>query len=86
MTKEQIAQNNYNEAMMRYAMQNAAPKLSLETRIDRLEREALAQRTAILRLERDNRWHRTVLWVLVFYVVTLPIVWMLNFPPPSVMP
>ena len=62
------------------------PPPSLETRLDWLEADASAQRTAILKLEQDNRWHRTVISVLVVYIVTLPIVWMLNFPPPSVMP
>ena len=61
-------------------------KVSLEARLDWLEADASAQRTAILKMERDNRLHRIVLWVLVFYIATLPLVWMLNFPPPSVMP
>jgi len=73
------------EEELRKAIQSG-PQPSLEMRLGWLEADASAQRTAILRLERDNRLHRMVLWVLVFYVVTLPLVWMLNFPPPSVMP
>ena len=53
MTPEQIAQRNYNEAMMRCAMQNAAPQPSCEKRLDWLEADASAQRTAILNLERE---------------------------------
>ncbi|CAB4155405.1 hypothetical protein UFOVP670_16 [uncultured Caudovirales phage] len=64
MTKEQIAQRNYNEAMMRYAMQNAAPQPSGKKRLDWLEADASAQRTAILKLEREFRRHRETLWVL----------------------
>jgi hypothetical protein len=61
-------------------------KPSLEARLDWLEADASVQRLAILKMEKDNRLHRMVLWVLVVYIVTLPLVWMLNFPPPSVMP
>ena len=55
MTEEERAQR---DAYLRDAMPwaNAAPKPSLETRIDRLEREALAQRTAILKMKRDFNW------------------------------
>ena len=52
-------------------MMNAAPKPSLETRIDRLEREALERRTDILRLEREVRLHRVALWVLAPYLAAL---------------
>ena len=82
MTEEELSRAMREHA----AMMNAAHKPSLETRLDWLKAEASAQRTAIWKLERGNRWHQMVLWVLVFYVVTLPLVWMLNFPPPSVMP
>ena len=82
MTEEELSRAMREHA----AMMNAAPKPSLETRLDWLEADASAQRTAILNLERDNRLLRTVLLVLGVYIATLPIVWMLNFPPPSVMP
>ena len=39
------------DAYLRDAMMNPAPKPSLETRLDWLEADASAQRTAILRLE-----------------------------------
>ena len=54
MTEEERVQR---DAYLRDAMTwaNAAPKPSLEARIDRLEREALERRTAILKLERDFR-------------------------------
>jgi len=74
------------EEELRKAMMNAAPKPSLEARLDWLEADASAQRTAILKMERGNRWHQMVLWVLVFYVVTLPLVWMLNFPRLEMLP
>ena len=83
MTEEERASR---DAYLRDAMMNAAPKPSLEARLNWLEADASAQRTAILRQEKDNRLHRIVLWVFVFYVATLPLVWMLNFPPPSVIP
>ena len=40
-------------ASLRATMMNAAPKPSLEARLDWLEADASAQRTAILRLERQ---------------------------------
>jgi hypothetical protein len=40
------------EARLRAAMMDAAPKPSLKSRLDWLEADASAQRTAILRLER----------------------------------
>lgn len=60
----------------REAMMNAAPKPSLETRIDRLEADARGARAAILRLDRDSRWHRVALWVLSGFVY-LGILWRL---------
>ena len=48
----------------REAMMNAAPKPSLEARIDRLEREALERRSAILRLERAARLICKSLWAI----------------------
>ena len=48
MTEEEL-----NRAMREHAAwMNAAPKPSLETRLDWLEADASAQRTAILKLER----------------------------------
>ena len=41
------------EAMIHAARVNAAPKPSLEARLDWLEADVSAQRTAILRLERQ---------------------------------
>jgi hypothetical protein len=45
------------------AMVNAAPKPSLERRLDRLEADASAQRTAILRLEKAAKLTCKALWV-----------------------
>ena len=50
MTDEERAQR---DAYLREAMMGAEQKPSLETRLDWLEADASAQRTAILRLERD---------------------------------
>ena len=52
------------EARMRAAIMNAAPKPSLEARLDWLEADASAQRTAILRLERAARLICKTLWAL----------------------
>ena len=49
MTEEELARAMREHA----AMMNAAPKPSLATRLDWLEADASAQRTAILKLERD---------------------------------
>ena len=46
-------------------------KVSLEARLDWLEADASAQRTAILRLEREVRLHRVALWVLAPYLAAL---------------
>jgi hypothetical protein len=59
------------EEEYRKAIMQAAPKPSLEKRMGYLEADAAAQRTAILRLERDNRWHRVGLWVLAAYLTGL---------------
>jgi hypothetical protein len=48
--------------IQRAGQMNPAPKPSLEKRIDWLEADASAQRTAILKLERDNFWRRA--WAL----------------------
>ena len=50
MTEEERASR---DAYLRGAMQNAAPQPSCEKRLDWLEADASAQRTAILRLERQ---------------------------------
>ena len=50
MTEEERAQRDA-DLRLAYAMMNAAPKPSLETRLGWLEADASAQRTAILRLE-----------------------------------
>ena len=63
----------------RKAMQNA-PQPSLEDRVKWLEADASAQRTAILRLESDNRWHRAGLWVLLPYFAGLSLLLAINFP------
>jgi hypothetical protein len=47
---------------------------SLEARMEYLEADASAQRTAILRLECDNRWHRVGIWVLAAYLTGLALV------------
>jgi hypothetical protein len=52
MTEEEL-----NRAMREHAaMMNVAPKPSLERRLDWLEADASAQRTAILRLEKRIMW------------------------------
>ena len=53
MTEEERAAR---DAYLRGAMMGAAQKPSLETRLDWLEAAASAQRTAILKLERDFKW------------------------------
>jgi hypothetical protein len=68
------------------AMMNAAPKPSLEKRLDWLKADASAQRTAILRLERDNRWHRVGLWVLLSYFAGLSLLLAINFPHLEMLP
>ena len=73
MTDEERASRG---AYLREAMMNAAPKPSLETRLDCLELDASAQRTAILKLEKENRWHRAALWFLSGFVY-LGILWRL---------
>lgn len=60
MTEEEIARATRDHA----AMRNAAPKPSLEARLDWLEADASAQRTAILRLERATRLICKSLWAL----------------------
>ena len=47
---------------IRKAMMNAAPQPSPEKRLDWLETDSADQRTAILKLEREVRWHRVCLW------------------------
>jgi hypothetical protein len=44
------------------------PPPSLKTRLDWLEADSAAQRTAILKLEREVRWHRVALWILSGFV------------------
>ena len=77
MTEEERAAR---DAYWRGAMMNAAPKPSLETRIGWLEADASAQRTAILRMEKDNRWHRIGLWVLLPYFAGLSLLLAVNWP------
>ena len=60
-----------NAEELRNAMMNAAPQPSPEKRLDWLEADASAQRTAILKLEREVRWHLATLWVLVAYLFGL---------------
>lgn len=45
--------------------------ISVETRLDWLETDSADQRTAILKLEREVRWHRVALWVLAPYLAAL---------------
>ena len=65
MTEEERASR---DAYLRDAMMGADQKPSLETRLSWLEADASAQRTAILKLERDVRWHRVALWILSGFV------------------
>ena len=73
MTEEERASR---DAYLREAMMGADQKPSLEARLDWLEADASAQRTAILKLEKGNRWHRAALWVLGGFVY-LGILWRL---------
>jgi hypothetical protein len=50
------------EEELRKAMMNAAPKPSLEARLEWLEADASAQRTAILRLEKAAKLLCKALW------------------------
>ena len=70
MTEEERASR---DAYLRDAMTwaNAAPKPSLEARLGWLEADASAQRTDILKLEREVRRHRVALWVLAPYLAAL---------------
>ena len=70
MTEEERVQR---DAYLRDAMTwaNAAPKPSLEARLGWLEADASAQRTDILKLEREVRRHRVALWVLAPYLAAL---------------
>jgi hypothetical protein len=61
-------------------LEGKQPPPSLEARLDWLEADAAAQRTAILNLESDNRWHRVGLWVLWTYFVGLSLLLAINFP------
>ena len=61
MTEEERAQR---DAYLRGAMLGADQKPSLETRLDWLEADASAQRTAILKLERAARLICKSLWAL----------------------
>ena len=63
-----------NAERLRKAMMNAAPQPSLEKRLDWLEADSAAQRTAILKLEREVRCHRVALWVLAPYLAALALV------------
>jgi hypothetical protein len=77
MTEEELsrAMREYEKVRPRDAM-----KVSLEARLDWLEADVSAQRTAILRLERDNRWHRVGLWVFLAYFAGLSLLLAINFP------
>jgi hypothetical protein len=52
-------------------MKNATPKHSLEARMEYLEADALAQRTAILRLEKAAKLICKSLWALFAVLMTL---------------
>lgn len=62
---------NAEELRKAMAMMNAAPQPSPEKRLDWLESDSAAQRTAILKLEREVRLHRVALWVLAPYLAAL---------------
>jgi len=64
------------EEEIRKAMMQAAPKPSLERRLEYLEADGSAQRTAILRLERALK--RSALCWLIFGVVCLALALMLK--------
>jgi hypothetical protein len=50
------------QELLRQTMMNAAHKPSLETRLDWLEADASAQRTVILRLEKEAKLTYKALW------------------------
>jgi hypothetical protein len=58
MTEEEISRAMRDRA----AMMNAAPKPSLEARMEWLDADASAQRTAILRLEKAAKLTCKALW------------------------
>jgi hypothetical protein len=68
MTKdEQLARAD----MLRAAIEGDRPKPRLETRVEWLEADGSAQRTFILRLERELRWNRLALCGLAAYFTAL---------------
>ena len=56
---------------LRKAMMYCPPQPSPEKRLDWLEADSAAQRTAILKLEREVRCHRVALWVIAPYLAAL---------------
>ena len=57
--------------IQRAGQMTRAAKPSLEKRLEWLEADSADQRTTILKLEREVRWHRAALWVLATYLVAL---------------
>ncbi len=60
--------------MLRAAIEGDRPKPRLETRVEWLEDDGSAQRTFILRLERELHWHRLALFGLAAYFTALALV------------
>ena len=52
----------------------------LEARLDRIEDDARGARAAILKLERDVRWHRVALWAFLPYFAGLSLLLAWNWP------
>jgi hypothetical protein len=69
-----------NAEEIRKAMMNAAPQPSAEKRLDWLETDSADQRTAILKLEREVRWHRVCLWAFLPYFAGLSLLLAWNWP------
>ena len=59
MSDEQLARAE----MLRAAIEGDRPKPRLEARVEWLEADGSAQRTAILRLERELRWNRLAIFM-----------------------
>jgi hypothetical protein len=60
--------------MLRALIEGDRPKPRLEARVEWLEDDGSAQRTAILRLERELRWNRLALCGLAAYFTALALV------------
>lgn len=60
--------------MMRALIEGDRPEPRLKARVEWLEADGSAQRTAIIRLERELHWHRLALFGLAAYFTALALV------------